>query len=167
MRFSSLAATILLSALACGSARAAIIDFTLTGSRNASFAIDTSTPPSSVNVTPFGDQIFYDKVAGIYGGVPGLADIDFGEGPILADFQISGTPLGFTQFGGPTLFSGALDDPSFTIGQFDLTSLVSGRSVLTIAEAAAVPEPAGWLLCLGFAVAGGFTCARSRRAAAG
>src|SRR5689334_1080228 len=107
-------AAIVFCAATVTSAHAATLEFTLTGSRTARFAIYTDTPPDSTNVTGFGDQIFYEAVPGTYGGKAGTGEIIFGSG-ILANFQIAGTPLGFTQFAGPTLFTGALDDPQFSL----------------------------------------------------
>ncbi len=149
-RFSAFATMALLSTALSSTAKADIYDFTLTGSRDASFSIDTSIAPSFFTKSSLiGDQIGYDNVSGIFNGVAGVAaDIDFGQAPILADLNIDEVSLGFTQFGGPTLFEETKPELSFATGTFDLPSIVSGLSVLTITDVSTVPEPASWLLLI-------------------
>jgi hypothetical protein len=140
-------------------AHAVILNFDLTGSRNASFQLDSNPIPNSFSSSSLiGDQIGFTNVAGIYGGVPGTASIGFGT-YLIAALNIGGTPHGFTQFAGPSLFSGAASSPIFSPGVYALTSIVSGSSTLTISNAvSAVPEPSIWatmvagLGLLGFAL---------------
>src|ERR1700761_2377050 len=84
-------------------ASAALLQFELTGSRQASFEINTSTIPDSFSSSVFGDQIQYVSVPGIYGGVSETATIGFGTN-IFAQLNVGAAGLGFTQFGGPDLF---------------------------------------------------------------
>src|ERR1700761_605675 len=93
----------LLAAGASAPARAAILDFTLSGSRDATFQLNSDPTPSTFSSSAFGDQIQFADVAGTFGGVAGVASISFASGPIFADLNINGTPLGFTQFAGPTI----------------------------------------------------------------
>jgi hypothetical protein len=70
--------------------------------------------------------------------------------------------LGFTQVAGPDLFTVSNMCPVFSLGTFQLTSIVSEASTLTISAAAAVPEPATWaMMLIGFGMIGGV--ARYRR----
>jgi hypothetical protein len=133
------------------SARAELLDFDLSGSRNASFQLDSDPTPDSFSVSAFGSQFQLLDVAGTYGGVVGTATLGFATGPIFADLNIGSVSLGFTQFAGPDLFTGPSSSPVFAPGTFDLTSIVSGDSTLTIslapsdaapAQSDAVPEPA-------------------------
>jgi hypothetical protein len=127
-------------------AHAELLNFDLTGSRDASFQLDSNAVPDSFSSSSLiGDQIFFNNVAGTYGGVTGLADLSFGT-DIIAALNINGTPLGFTQFAGPALFSGLPSAPVFSPGVFSLTSIVSGNSTLTISDAgvSGVPEPSIW-----------------------
>ena len=126
-------------------AHAVILNFDLSGSRNADFQLDSNAIPNSFNTSSLiGNQIFYNGVAGTFGGVAGLADINFGTG-LIAALNVTGTPLGFTQFAGPALFSGPPSAPVFSTGVFNLTSIGSGNSTLTISNAiSAVPEPSIW-----------------------
>jgi hypothetical protein len=152
-------------ACAASAAHAELLDFDLTGSRSASFQLESNPTPNTSSSSVFGSQIQFLDVAGTYGGVAGTATIGFATGPIFADLNISNTPLlGFTQFAGPGLFTGTADAPVFDPGTFDLTSIVSGDSMLTIsvapddaptgAQSAAVPEPASWAMVLtGFGLA--------------
>ena len=143
-------------ALACAvsvPAHATLLDFELTGSRDASFELPSTPTPNNFSSSAFGAQVQFLDVAGTFGGVGGTATIGFGTG-IIADLDISGTPLGFTQFAGPDIFSGSAETPTFAPGVFELTSIVSGDSTLTISlapsEAASgtVPEPASWVMLL-------------------
>lgn len=139
-------------------ASAAPILFELTGSRNATFTIDTATPPTTQTTGIFGTQISYAVVPGTFNGAPGNATVGFATGDIFADLNITGTTLGFTQFvSSGDLFSLVGNMPVFNLGTFNLTSIVSGNSTLRISAAAgAVPEPATWgLMLLGFGVMGG------------
>ena len=126
--------------IASGAANATVYDFTLTGSRAATFSIDTKTAPSNATAL----QVQYNAVAGTFKGAAGTAStISFGLSQVVSDFEIDGTSLGFTQFSGPIVFTGTAASPMFTVGTANLTSIVSGASTLTItAEPASVPEPA-------------------------
>ncbi|MES2291037.1 MAG: PEPxxWA-CTERM sorting domain-containing protein [Pseudomonadota bacterium] len=136
------------SCLAAVPASAAPFLFELTGSRNATFIIDTTTPRDFQSTGAFGDQISYNSVAGTFGGTMQNAQVGFGTN-IFAQLNIGGTPLGFTQFGGPDLFSLVNGSPVFKVGTFTLNSIVSGSSSLRISAAtAAVPEPATWAMML-------------------
>ncbi|MHB9878956.1 PEP-CTERM sorting domain-containing protein [Pacificimonas sp. ICDLI1SI03] len=144
-------------------ASAAPLQFELTGSRQASFILDSMPTPDRANSsTLIGDQIFFDDFAGVFGGVPGTADISFGTG-VIASLNIQSPDLGFTQFAGPDLFTGGAGGPVFSTGTFNLTSLVSGASTLTISEimpGEQVSEPATHGLLLGGL---GFTAVAIRR----
>lgn len=160
----------LLAAMSASPASAALLNFELTGFHQASFQIDTETTPDFFSTsTLIGNQISFNNVSGIFGGVAGQATIAFGAGPIVADFQIAGTPLGFTQLigSGPDLFSGNPADPVFTLGTFTLSNPFFGQNdVLTISAVTAVPEASTWaMMILGFASVG-FVAYRRKRALA-
>jgi hypothetical protein len=156
-------------AIACAiavPASAATFLFDLSGSRNASFTLQGDpVVPDRINNQPIlsGSQIFFDNVAGTFNGVAGTGNINFGSGPILASLNIGAPGLGFTQFGGVSLFSFVGGQPVFNTGTFDLFGIVVGRSTLTITEVldnggigSTVPEPASWLMMvLGFGLVGG------------
>lgn len=154
-RMIKIAVTAALLSVSIGSANAATYLFTLSGSRNASFALDLGKGPDEASSGFVGERIGFNHVAGTYGGTKGFADINFGTF-LLASLNITGTPLGFTQFAGPELFTGTASAPVFKLGTFKLTSIVSGNSTLTISQAnSAVPEPATWALALvGFGTLG-------------
>ena len=141
----------LLLGLSALPAEAAIFDFVLSGSRQASFEISSLTVPTSSSSSIFGSQVSYSNIAGIFGNVAETGTIGFGTGPIFADLNIGATGLGFTQFAGPDLFTGDPAHPVFKTGTFVLPSIVSGTSTLVISQVAAVPEPSTWaMLILGF-----------------
>lgn len=146
----------------CHAANATTYLFNLSGSKNASFALDLSKGPDEASSGFVGERIGFTHVAGTYDGTKGFGDISFGTF-LLASLNINGTPLGFTQFAGPELFTGTASAPVFKLGTFKLTSIVSGNSTLTISQAnSAVPEPATWALALvGFGTLG--TALRLRR----
>jgi PEP-CTERM motif len=129
-------------------ASAALLQFELTGSRQASLQIDTNTIPDTFSSSPFGDQIQYLDVSGIYGGVAETATIGFGTGSIFAQLNVGADGLGFTQFAGPDLFSGNPMHPTFNLGTFALTSIVSGASSIEISEVASAPEPSTWTMMI-------------------
>ena len=140
-------------------ANAATLLFTLTGSRTATFQLDSNPTPTVAipSAPPFfiGNQIQFANVPGTFGGVVGSApSIGFGTGSVAA-FQITGTSLNFTQFVGRTIFTGTANAPVFSVGTFALSSFGSGNSTLTITQVAAIPEPATWMMMLlGFGLIG-------------
>jgi hypothetical protein len=152
MKRSALSITALAFGVALSSpASATIYDFELTGSRQASFEINSVTIPDFSSSSFLGSQISYDNLSGTFGGVAETATVGFGTGPILAQLNIGAAGLGFTQFAGSDLFNGDISNPVFNVGTFDLTSIVSGDSTLVISTVAAVPEPSTWaMMILGF-----------------
>jgi hypothetical protein len=103
-------------------------------------------------------------VPGVYGGTAETATIGFGTN-IFAELNVLADGLGFTQFAGPDLFSGDPMHPTFNLGTFPLTSIVSGSSTLSISEVGSVPESSTWtMIVLGFA---GVGCAAFRRRSRG
>jgi len=143
--------------LSAGAATAAIlsafpaaadpITFVLSGGKTATFTIETNTTPDFFSTSAFGNQISYDNVSGIFGGIAGNASIGFGTF-LFATLNIGGTPLGFTQYAGPDLFTLVNDKPVFAFGSYALNSITSGPATLTI-SAGAVPEPMAWAMMLG------------------
>ena len=151
-----LGAVALSGVMAAAPANAALLLFDLSGSRNASFTLDSNPIPTTFSSSSLiGDQISFSNVAGTYNGIPGLATIGFGNG-LAATLNIGNANLGFTQFVGPDLFSGTAANPVFSPGTFSLRSIVSGNSTLRISQvAAAVPEPGTWaMMLIGFGAVG-------------
>ncbi len=155
------AATALLAGAGSGQANAAALLFTFSGpSGTAVFQLDSNpTPPSSSSFLGFDQFAFFD-VPGTFGGIAGTAStISFGNG-IFAALSINAANLGFTQFSGPTLFTGPGSAPVFTPGSFTLINPFFGNGALTIAPVqtpvqSAVPEPAAWgMMLFGFGLAG-------------
>jgi hypothetical protein len=145
-------------------ASAATLLYNLTGSRLATFTIDTATRPDTYNdVLGLFQQASYNNVLGTYNGVSGRADIVFGT----TGFQILSPDLGFSQFISDTpLFSGnSIATTMLNTGTFALRSIVSGNSTLTVSRvAAAVPEVATWMMMLvGFGLVGGTMRHRVRK----
>ena len=139
-------------------ANAQALNFTLSGARNATFTLSSSTPNSFTTNAVVGDQIFFNNVAGIFGGSAGTGNISFGTNTI-ADLNIQSSNLDFTQlFGSAILFTGSPSSPTFALGTFNLSGgFTSGASTLTISQAAvaAVPEPGTWaMMLLGFGAVG-------------
>jgi hypothetical protein len=157
-RNTSAAVAALLAVMVASPASAALLNFQLTGSQQASFQIDTETAPNFFSTSSLiGNQVRFDNVSGIFGGISGLASISFGTN-LIADLNINGTALGFTQLSGngSDLFTGNPADPVFTLGSFNLSNPFFGQNnVLTISAVAAVPEPSTWaMMILGFAGVG-------------
>lgn len=145
-------------------AMAAPILFQLSGGKTATFTIDSAAVPDFFSVGAFGNQISFNNVSGIFGGAAGNAAIGFGTN-IFAQLNIGGTALGFTQYGGPDLFTIVNDKPVFNFGTFNLSSITSGPAQITIA-AGAVPEPTTWgMMILGFGMIGGAVRSRKVRTA--
>jgi hypothetical protein len=154
----SVAVAALLAAAFVSPASAALLNFQLSGSQQATFQLDTETVPNFFSTSSLiGDQVRFDNVSGIFGGVASLASISFGTN-LIADLNINGTALGFTQLSGngPDLFTGNPGDPVFTLGSFNLANPFFGQNdVLTVSAVAAVPEASTWaMMVLGFAGVG-------------
>ena len=153
--------------LAAAPASAQALLFELSGSRTATFTLDDSIP-DSFSSSFVGDQIFFNMVAGSFGGTAGTADISFGTN-LIADLNIQSSNLGFTQLTLPgDLFTGPASNPTFNTGTFNLSGgFLAGPATLTITQAAVggVPEPGTWaMMLLGF---GGMGVAMRRRRRAG
>lgn len=140
------------------SAHAQALTFELTGSRTATFTLDDSIPDSFNTSALIGDQIFFNAVAGTFGGSAGTGNISFGTN-LIADLNIQSANLGFTQLSTTSaLFTGPASNPTFNLGTFNLSGgFTAGPAVLTISQAAvaAVPEPGTWaMMLLGFGAVG-------------
>jgi hypothetical protein len=148
-------------------AHSAPLLFTLEGSRNAVFQLDSMPTPDSFTSL----QTNFNNVSGNFGGVDTVASlINFGTTDGIfsaAALNILAPGLGFTQFSGDLLFGGTTANPIFTPGVYHLNNpFFGGPATLTISEAggaaSAVPEPASWaMLVAGFGLMG--TAARRRR----
>lgn len=153
-----LCALALSTAFAAAPANAQLLTFNLTGSRTASFTLDSSAPNSFTSNALTGNQIFFNNVTGTFGGSAGTANISFGTN-LIADLNIQSANLGFTQLSVPgDLFSGPASSPTFNLGTFNLSGgFTAGPATLTITRAAvaAVPEPGTWaMMLLGFGAIG-------------
>jgi hypothetical protein len=170
VRFLALAVFSALAISATASADAAPLLFNFSGpSGTAVFELDSKPTPdyvNSISFLPGSDQFGFNDVAGTYGGVPGVAStINFGEG-IDAALNIVAPGLGFTQFGGPALFTGTASDPVFTPGTYNLANPFFGNGTLTISSIAGVPEPITWaMMIIGLGFSGAAMRYRSRSAA--
>jgi hypothetical protein len=148
-----------------GSAHATTLLYNLSGSRTATFQLDSAARPDAFNnVLNIFSQATYNNVAGTFGGVAETATIVFGTD----GFQILAQGLGFSQFisDSPTFSGTSLDTVMLLPGTFNLRSIVSGSSVLTATPlAGAVPETAAWAMMIaGFAMSGGAFRIRRRQA---
>lgn len=143
---------------------AATLVYNLTGSRMATFNLDTATRPDTfIDVMGLFQQAIYNNVLGTYNGVNGRADI------VLAtdSFQILSADLGFSQFisDTPLLTGASISTFRLNTGTYALRSLVSGNSILTVAAVAtAVPEAATWTMMIaGFGFVGASMRVRRRK----
>ncbi len=163
-----LAVTLVASTALAGAAQAVPLLFTLEGSRNATFMLDSNPVPDSFTTL----QTNFNNISGTFGGTATVASlINFGTSDGIfsaASLNILAPGLGFTQFSGDLLFGGTTASPIFSTGVYRLNNpFFGGPATLTITEASAgigsgVPEPASWALLLaGFGLVG--TAARRRR----
>ena len=148
------------------SANAEALLFELSGSRNATFTLDSSTPSSFTSSALIGDQISFNNVSGTFAGAVGTANVSFGTN-LVADLNIQSASLGFTQLSMlRDLFTGPASNPMFNIGTFNLSGgFTAGPATLTISRAAvaAVPEPGAWAMMLVGFGAMGMSVQRRRR----
>ena len=166
-------ALVLIGAVALPSqASAATVLFTLTGDATASFYLDQSPTPSSVNPNNFS----INQVSGILQGVPDTFGVGFGTGGGF-DLGANFLKLIATTTGNNDLFSGTTANPMFNLGDYALHGNIDtlgangnpittvGNFNLSITEVSAVPEPSTWMLMLvGFgAVGGSMRLARNRK----
>ena len=143
-------------------AEAALLQFTLVGSYNASWLLDSNPVPRGsggvFDVTAFR---IYDVAGSFPSALTGVADLkffasQFGGGLQINDFYKGDMSLVST--GGEQLFTGSTAMPAFRTGTFALTEYDgNGTYALKIAAvAAAVPEPMSWALMIGgFGIVGG------------
>jgi hypothetical protein len=149
-------------ALAAQTANAVPLLFTITGGYEASFILDDHP---ATYADPFGTQFGLDAgdptvfyiydVVGTFGGTSGKAGITFykdvGNGggmTVLFDRPITGfegaEPVG------PQLFTGPVDAPVlFAFGPTTVEDFYEGSAKTYTISAAAVPEPASWLMLAG------------------
>jgi hypothetical protein len=165
-----LGALALSTTFAAAPASAQLLTFDLTGSRTATFTLNPSAPNSFTSNALTGNQIFFDNVAGTFGGTAGTANISFGTN-LIADLNIQSPNLGFTQLSVPgDLFSGPASSPIFNLGTFNLSGgFTAGPATLTISQAAVagVPEPGTWvMMLLGFGAIGASMRRRRRQSGA-
>jgi hypothetical protein len=136
------------------SAAAETLYFTLTGPHTATFALDSSPVPDSISILGAGGDFALFDVVGTYDGSPTtFARIEFiTTAALRGGLFINDTPLNLI---GPQLFTGTLQDPTFTRGTFRLAADDFFTPPYTLTIGAPVPEPASWaLMLLGFAAIG-------------
>lgn len=148
-------------------ASAALLLFDFSGpSGTATFQLNSNPTPDFASTLLGSDQFGFNNVAGTFGGTPGTAStISFGRGSLFSGFSITAPNLGFTQFSAPTLFTGPLSAPVFSMGSFTLINPFFGNGRLNISQVqSAVPEPATWAMMLvGFGLTGAAMRHRRRR----
>lgn len=126
-------------------ADAAAYLFTLSGPNAAVFALDSSPTPAAA-----GNGYFtLANIAGTYNGSPAtFADLTFfSTGATSGGFLASSGGSALIDLEGAQLFSGTTASPTFTLGTFNLDDGFYHAYTLSI-TAAAVPEPASWLMML-------------------
>lgn len=150
------------SLAAAASASAATYNFAITGSQTISFQLDSSPTPPIVDP---GNYFVLSGVSGTINNVGTTFDLGFGSPSYFFNFGLLNNTVG-TGFvsTGPTLFTGSVSSPTFSLGTFTLTPNVPGPAYsLTISQAGGtVPEPASWAMMIaGFGLIGAI--ARRRR----
>ncbi len=125
------------------------VSFSLTDAAagfSASFVLPLSPQPD-VSDADFG-AFGLDNILVSFGGTSSFESIDFFTTVEGGGFCIRECP--FFSFGGDQLFTGAVETPTFEIGEFALFGLDPQRRsldvTLIIANVASVPEPASFLL---------------------
>ena len=150
-KFAPIPCAIFLALASALPAVASPLIFTLSGTNSASFELDSSPTPSSFSDFGFLSQTFFNNVPGVYSGVGGIANINFGTG-LAATFNLSNATLGAIQLNGPVVFTGSSSAPMFAEGVFSLTNPFFGiNDELTISAApsvSAAPELGTWALML-------------------
>ncbi len=151
-------------------AQAAVFRFSLGNAGEAIWQIDTRNSPAQEDSS----GLTYARVTGAFrdAGASGV-DIDFFSGTAdpAGGLRLTDVDSGAgVWYSGPTLFTGTGQSLAFTIGTFALTDVNDGSStLLSISDvtAAAVPEPATWLMTiLGFGSIGAALRHPRRRASA-
>lgn len=151
-------------AAATFAAQAANYQFVLTGGYSASWQLQ-STVASDVSSAGEGFYLF-DVEGDFPDSMFNVVDLvffhsDIGGGLTIDDYYGGSTLLSTD---GPQLYTGTEDNPTFTLGTFELTEYQGSTTyTLTVSEVSAVPEPASVALLLaGFGVVGA-AAARRRR----
>ena len=145
--------------------QAATYLFTLTGDTDtASFVLDSSPTPDFVG----GDPSPFFEIDGVPGSFTGsgqapgagplhIGDVQFYVADAGGGFEVNDNTTGAPIFSltGSQLFTGTVDAPTFTLGEFDFTNDFFFGPVNEHLSITAVPEPATWaMLVLGFGVVG-------------
>jgi PEP-CTERM motif len=125
-------------------AQAELLLFTITGTIDATFTLDSNATPNSVD--PFGGPTFLNVTGTLDGGAITFADLTFFDGIHSGGGLLLWEPpdLFFVNLvNGPQVYSDA-PPPLFSPGTFAYTN-----ETLVISEiAAAVPEPSTWVMLL-------------------
>ena len=145
------------------SARAELLLFTITGSTDATFTLDSNATPNSVSV--FGEPTFLNVAGTLNGASFTFADLTFYEeihdGGGLNLYEPSPSTIYVSLQGGAEVYSDT-PPPLFAPGTFTYPN-----ETLVISEfTAAVPEPSTWaMMILGFAGVGFMAYRRKSRPA--
>lgn len=139
-------------ALVSTSADATVYRFDLSGVYAATFSIDSDllAPPADSG----SDYFLVGDVAGTFDGMAQVASsIQFSTLASNGGVTIELSNGDFRGFFGSQLFTGMTTMPSFTPGQYALTSDIDGGTAML--GISAVPEPATWAMMIaGFATIG-------------
>lgn len=151
-KFERMLMVAMLAGSATPSFAATTINFTLSGTHNATFSFASDKPFTNATISGYSSDTFRD-VAGVFSGIPGVADFSIFDAASGGGFQLT-FPTSYIGPLGPVIYQGTLANPTFAPGTFRFTQAfgvgaVDDTLVISIgAVQAPVPEPSTWGLML-------------------
>jgi len=145
--FLSCFAILLAGVVTSGPATATLLQYTVSGSDNFSFVLDSNPAGTDLTIGFYLTDVPNTSANPIF-EILAFFDSDIGGGFLATPFFSNDPDVPYFNLFGPQLFSGSTAAPTLLTGTFSLSDGPDINDVLTVT---AIPEPSTWaMLILGF-----------------